>query len=345
MRARSRKGTARVGQLPEPRRILLVRTDRIGELLLTTPAFSAVRESFTGAKIDLMVRPSSSPVVEGNPSLDSIIKIDPDSDLNSFAKRLKFIRRLAASGFDMAIIFNPNKFLNIAVFLAGIPVRVGYDRKLGFLLTHAIEDKKHLCEKHEVEYDLDLARAAGACADGKGPCFPLSESDERNAEKILKENGIKEAGACFVAIHPSTSNPEKAWPAEKFAEVSDMVMEKFRASIVIVGGGGERGIADRLKSKARNKVIDLTGKLSLKELGAVLKKASLLISCDSGPVHVASAVETPVVALFGESRPGGSSKRWGPYGRRHVVVGKPKVTDITVGEVFEAASGILCKRR
>lgn len=325
-----------------PRRILLVRTDRIGELLLTTPAFGAVRESFPGAKITLVVKSSSSPVVEGNPCVDSIVKLDPCSDLDSPAKRFRFIRFLRGSGFDTAIIFNPSKFFNVAVFLAGIPVRVGYDRKLGFLLTNAIEDKKYLCEKHEVEYNLDLAKAAGAGILSKKLCFPLAETDECAAAKILAQAGI--AGGAFVAVHPGTSNPEKLWPAERFARVCDKVIDEFGIKIVLAGGGEERSIAGEVKAKMRNTAVDLTGKLALKEFGALLKRSALLISCDSGPVHVASAVGTPVIALFGEARSGGSSKRWGPYGEGGIVVGRPEVADIAVDDVFEAVSGKLCKR-
>ena len=327
----------------KPRGILLVRTDRIGELLLTTPAFGAIRESFPAAKITLIVKPSSSPVVEGNPCVDSIIKLDPGPDLNSLAKRLRFIRSLGRSGFDMAVIFNPNKFFNIASYLAGIPVRVGYDRKLGFLLTNAIEDRKYLCEKHEVEYNLDLAKAAGAGILSKKLCFPLAEADERAAEEILAQNGI--AGGAFVAVHPGTSDPEKLWPAERFARVCDKMIDMFEIKAVLVGGKEECDAAGEVKAKMRHEIPDLTGRLELKEFGALLKRSDLLISCDSGPVHIASAVGTPVVALFGEARPGGSSKRWGPYGEGNIVVGRPRVSDITVDEVVDAIDRRICGKK
>jgi len=270
--------------LLNPHKILLIRTDRIGELLLTSPAFSALRETFSGAKIVLVVRPSSAAVVEGNPSIDSIIKLDPDFDLDSMGKRLKFIRFLAESRFDMAVIFNPNKFFNIAVFLAGIPVRVGYDRKLGFLLTRALEDRKYLCEKHEVDYNLDLAKAAGAKTAGNKLCFPLSEADEREVERVLAQNKIN-AGTAIVAVHPGTSNPEKLWPSERFAGICDRIIEKTGVKIVLVGGREELQVAGEVISKMRNAPLNLTGSLSLKEFGAFLKRASLLLSCDSGPVH------------------------------------------------------------
>jgi ADP-heptose:LPS heptosyltransferase len=129
------------------------------------------------------------------------------------------------------------------------------------------------------------------------------------------------------------------------------MIDAFGIKAVLVGGEEERSAAGEVKARMRNTATDLTGRLALKEFGALLRRSAFLISCDSGPVHIASAVGTPVVALFGEGRPGGSSKRWGPYGggqspaaAGHIVVGRPKVMDITVNDVFEAVSGKLCKR-
>lgn len=318
-----------------PHNILLIRTDRIGELLLTTPAFNAVRHVFPEANITLLVKPSSYEVVEDNPSIDSILKLDTARDLDTFGKRLAFISLLRRSRFDLVVIFNPDKFFNIVAFLAGIPVRIGYNRKLGFLLTHRIEDRKHLCLKHEVDYNLELVELLGAGPAVKKLCFPVGRSEEDSVGKITSANGIL-AGERFVAVHPATSNPQKRWPAERFARLCELITQHFRLKVALVGGGDEMPVSEAVKAEAKVPLCDLTGKLGLKEFGSFLKRASLLISCDSGPVHIGAAVGVPVIALFGESRPGGSSRRWGPYGEGHIVIGKPRVLDITVEEVFDA---------
>lgn len=314
--------------------ILLVRTDRIGELLLTTPAMRAIRLSFTKAKIAIVVNPSSIEVVEASPYVDSIIKFDSKGANSSFAEKAKFFKTIKRSKFDLAVIFNPSRFFNILTYLANIPVRVGYDRKWGFLLSHKMEDRKYLCEKHEVEYNLDLVRLIGADCDDKLPYFPLNNSSEEKIKNLLRDNEIR-PDDLLVAVHPATSNPDKRWPFDRFAEICDRLIKEFDAKIVLIGAKEEARISDEVKTVMKNSILDLTGLLSVKELGSVLSKSKFLISNDSGPVHIAAAVGTPTVVLFGEERPGGSSARWGPYGEGHRVISKPKVSDIAVDEAYE----------
>lgn len=332
----------------EAKNILLVRTDRIGELVLTTPALAAVRKHFPRSKITIVVNPSSAEAAEGAPFIDSIIKFDPKADYNNLFRRLAFSWSIKKSRFDLAVIFNPSKFFNILTFWAGIPGRVGYDRKWGFLLTRKIQDKKYLCDRHEVEYNLDLIGAIGIKAADKSPYFPLSSSAEERIGEILKENDMEKAGELLIAVHPSTSNPEKMWPLDRYAQICDRLLEEFKVKIVLIGGKEEQKIAGELKSKMRNPVLDLTGALSVKELGSLLKRCLFLISNDSGPVHISAALGTPTIVFFGEDRPGGSSRRWGPYGAGHLVIGKPKITDITVEEAYKAISekvGKSCRKR
>ena len=318
-----------------PKKILLIRTDRIGELILTAPAINSVRAAFPEAEISLIVSASSFEAVGGMRSVDKVLVIDPASEFSSLRKVLEFVLGLRKKNFDMAVIFNPSKLMNLAVFLAGIPVRAGYDRKLGFLLNRRIADRKFLCEKHEVEYNLDLIKASGIEPLGKDLSFDVFPADEETAGVIARTAGLCSRKK-FIVVHAATSNPEKVWPADRFATLCNMVEAGLGVKVVLAGGKDEERVSQEVKDKAGNPFCDLTGKLDLKEFSALLRMAILLVSCDSGPVHVSVAVGTPVVALFGESRPGGSSRRWGPYGTGHTVVGKPAVIDISVEEVFEA---------
>lgn len=323
----------------KPQSILLIRTDRIGEFILTTPAISAFRAGFPDAMITLAVSAASYKAAEGNPYVDKITRLDPSRDLDSPAGMARFIVLLRKQRYGLCAVFNPNKAVNIAVFLAGIPVRIGYGRKLGFLLNRAIEDRKYLCEKHEVEYNLDIARAAGIDASPSGPVFTMGVEDERNAARIALEYGIRE-GERFVAVHPGTSNPEKLWPAERFGRLCAMIEKELGVKVALVGGVEEKPASIEVAKYSGTRLCDLTGKLGLKEFGSVMKRAKALVSCDSGPVHISAAIGTPVVALFGESRKGGSSVRWGPYGPGHSVISRPMVCDITVEEVFAAVKRI-----
>ncbi len=318
----------------DAKKILLIRTDRMGELLLTTPAMRAVRQSFPEAKITIVVKPTSADVVEGSPYVDSIIKFDVVEVNRSISRALNFFGAIKRSGYDLAVIFNPSKYFNILTFLAGIPVRVGYDRKWGFLLSHKMEDKKYLCEKHEVEYNLDLVRLIGAFTNDATPHLPLDCSTEEAIKDTLGDSAVK-AEDLLVALHPATSNPDKMWPADRFAQISDRLIEEFAVKIVLIGGAQEAKIISQVKANMRNPALDLTGALSIKELGLVLKRCIFLISNDSGPVHIAAAVGTPTIVLFGEGREGGSSKRWGPFGAGHSIISRPNVADITIEEAYK----------
>ena len=313
----------------------MIRTDRIGELILTTPAIRAFRKGFPDAGITLVVSPASYDAVDGNPSVDSMIKLDPSRDLDSPGKVMRFAASLRGQGYDLAVIFNPSKAMNASVFLAGIPRRIGYDRKWGFLLNKKLADRKGLCEKHEVEYNMDLARAAGIKDWASSPVFPVTAEDERRAGMIAEDNGIR-PGERLIAVHAATSNPEKVWPAERFGQLCAMIEKDLKLRAVLVGGAEETAVSSEVMTASGMPLCDLTGKLSLKEFGALLRRSSLLVSCDSGPVHICAAVGTPVIALFGEAREGGSSKRWGPYGPGHTVIGRPMVRDITVDDVYDA---------
>lgn len=314
--------------------ILLIRTDRIGELVLTLPAFRAARKAFPEAKISAMVDVSCAEVIEGSFFVDFVIKIETERVRKSLAEKFRLFWFITNSKFDLVIIFNPSRMFNIMTFFAGIPARVGYDRKAGILLTHKIEDRKYLCERHEVMNNLDLLRAIGIEADDTSLYFPIDGRAENRIERLLKDKGI--SGGCrLIAVHPAASNPAKMWPAENFARLCDM-LAAVGIKIILVGGKDKKAVADEIKAGMRAEVLDLTGCLSIKELGSFLKRCFLLISNDSGPVHISAAVGTPAVVFFGQARPGGSSKRWGPYGGGHLVLGKADVSEITVEEAYAA---------
>ncbi|MCX5715740.1 MAG: glycosyltransferase family 9 protein [Candidatus Omnitrophica bacterium] len=304
------------------KKILVIRTDRIGEVLLSTPVITALKEKFPDAEISVLVKPQVRELFEGNPYVSEILEHTETEE--GFAAALRLKKMIKPKKFDMAVIINPKRDYHLAVFLAGIPVRVGFDRKWGFLLTHKVEDTKYLAEKHEVEYNLDLARALGIEPKEKQPVFVIKEPD-----KFLEGRGP------FAAIHPCTSNPKKQWPRENFARLGNMLAKKGY-NMVIVSGPQEADFARKVASMMENKPVDLAGKLSLKELGAVLKKCAFLVSSDSGPVHIAAAVGTRAVVLFGGRDPGSNPKRWKPYGKDHVVLKKDRVEDILPQEVFAA---------
>jgi len=289
------------------KRILAIRNDRFGEFLLNIPAMRALKEAYPQARLSLAVNQAVYELAGAIECIDEVVVWDE-----------QFRKGLRKQKFDACIVLNPAKEAHWVSFRAGIPLRVGYDRKWGFLLTHKLKDTKHLGDRHEVDCNLELVGLIGA----------------KTLNKTLKikvnDNLFKEfAGQKIVAVHPFTSDPLKQWPPERFRELAQRIKCELGLRVVMVGLS--QGVLD-----AGDGIINMVNKTSLLELAALLKHCSLLVSCDSGPVHLAASVGTPVIALFRNDLPGKTALRWGPRGEEHVVIEKSSLEDISVDEVLEA---------
>lgn len=340
-------------------RILVVRTDRIGDVLLSTPVLKALRDKYPEAYIAMMVSPYAKDIVEANPNLDKVIIFDKDTKHRGWLRSYKFAMNLKKQNFDLAIILHPTNRVHLITFFAGISKRVGYDRKLGFLLTDKIKHTKQFGEKHELEYNLDLVRYLGIEPKDKTLYMPIRKESEEFVDELFKKEGLKPQDK-LLAIHPGASCPSKIWPAERFAEAAEKLAEKYHFKILIVAGPKDAAVAEAVQRKMHLAPTNLAGKTSVSQLASVLKRCTLFISNDSGPVHVASAVGTPVISLFGRAQAGLSPKRWEPVGMLDEILHKDVgcieclahnckkefacLKAISVDEVVKVANTILSKR-
>jgi heptosyltransferase-2 len=314
-------------QIPNPnfqipnqyKRILIVRTDRIGDVLLSTPVIQALRQAYPWAYIAMMVAPVAKEIVEGNPYLDAVITYDKEAKHKSWYRSFKFARNLKNKKFDLALVLHPTNRAHLVTFLAGIPRRVGYSHKLGFLLTDRIAHTKQLGQKHEAQYSLDLLRHLGIQPQGVETFMPVKKEAQEWAQDLFSREGIGVKDE-LLAIHPGASCPSKIWPNARFAQVADALADKYGFKVVLVAGPKDMRLTQDLLKQMRNPALNLGGLTSVAQLASVLRRSRLLISNDSGPVHIASAVGTPVIAIFGRSQPGLGPRRWGPLGQRDKVV-------------------------
>lgn len=303
----------------ELKNILVVRNDRFGEFLLNIPALRAIKETYPKTKITAVVSPEVKELALETGFIDQIFEWDK----NKIPSKIKLISWLRKNKFDAAIMLNPSKDFNICTFLAGIPLRVGYDRKLTMFLTDKIKDLKKLGLKHEVDYNLELVNLIGAKTQNRKPALTLSGSSPIQ----LPDK--------FITIHPWTSDKIKKWPVERFAELANRITKILNIKVIIIGGPENIGESSQYFSNLKD-ITDLTGTTSLKELGIILKKSLLLVSADSGPVHLAACVDTPVIVLFRNDLPGKTSQRWGPLSSKKTVIEKPSLQEISVEEVFKS---------
>ncbi|MCQ9206999.1 MAG: lipopolysaccharide heptosyltransferase II [Omnitrophica bacterium] len=296
-------------------RILLTRTDRIGDVVLTTPAIKAVRDRHPEAYIAFMVRPYARDIVEGNPYLNEVIIYDKYGKHKSVFKTLKFALGLRKKKFDLAIMLHPTNRVHLIAYLAGIPKRVGFDRKMPFLLTKKIPHLKQEGKKHEVEYTLDALRFINIDSHDKTLSVTVRKKDLERADRMLDEYHVGR-GVPMIAINPGASSASKRWSTHNFVLLCDNLAKTFRARIVIVADGANAKFAEAVASGMRHEPVNLAGKTTVGELAALLSKCSLFISNDSGPVHIACALKVPVISIFGRGDPGLSPKRWAPTSKK-----------------------------
>ena len=297
------------------KRILIARTDRVGDVLLSTPVIKALRDNYPHAYIAMMVSPHAREIVEGNPYLDEVIAYDKDSLHRSWLNSARFALKLKRKKFDLSIILHPANRVHLVTFFAGVAKRIGYDLKLGFLLTDRIKHTKQLGEKHELEYNLDLLRHLGIEPLNKDLYMPKVPEAEKWTEELFKKEGIGVKDK-LLAIHPGASCPSKVWPNSSFGEVADRLIDKYGFKVLILAGPKDVQKAEAVVKNMRNPAVNLAGKTSLLQLASVLRRCTLFISNDSGPVHVSTAVGIPVISLFGRAQKGLSPKRWGPVGTK-----------------------------
>ncbi len=288
-------------------KILLVRTDRIGDVVLTTPVIKILRDRFPNAHLAFLTGPSTNSIVQGNPYLNEVIIYDKKNKHRSIWNTIKFSRELKQKNFDAAIVFNPSRRNHLFTFFARIPKRIGYRRKSGFLLTHSFEDKKSEGIKSESFYNEDLLQPLGiAPIHSRDLYFPLDDNHESRIDTLLKNAGVK---APFVTLNVSASCPSKRWPIQNFILLCQLIFEKLHYSIVLIG---ESSLCEEVVKKVHCPIISFDEKLSLQELAALLKKSKVHITGDTGPMHIASAVGTPIVSIFGRTLPGLGPTRWRP---------------------------------
>jgi heptosyltransferase-2 len=304
---------------PEAVRAVLVRAANwVGDALLGTPALAAVRRAFPGAHLAVVARPSVREVFAGSPDVDEVIAAPARSLARAPGQGLALVRALRRRGFDLAVLL-PNAFeAALLARLARIPHRVGYatDGRRP-LLTVAVPRPRGLLERPQVEYYLGLTDALGWPRAGAVPRLPVGAAAEAEAEALLAG---AEAGHRRVALNPGSSyGSAKRWPAERYAALADRLREREGAGIVLVGGPGDRAAARAVLAAMRGPALDLTGRTGLQGLGACLRRMACLVTNDTGGMHVAAAVGTPVVAIFGPTDPRATA----PLGDGHRLVRHP----------------------
>ena len=294
------------------RNVLCVRLDTLGDVLMTTPAIRAVRESCANRRITLLSSASGAAAARYVLEIDDIWTYDAPwmkaTDCRECATAdHSLIQRLAAARFDAAIIFtvfsqNPLPAA-LMCYLANIPLRLAYCRENPYqLLTDWVnETERTMPHRHEVQRQLDLVAHIGCAIKNTQLSFHVPHGDRVAAEELLRRSEIDTA-APWLVIHPGATAPSRRYPPELFADVADGLHDEG-FQVVFTGVDSEIELIQRIQSAMRAPSVSFAGRLTLGQLGAVLTRAPLLIANNTGPVHIAAAVGTPVVDLYALTNP------------------------------------------
>jgi ADP-heptose:LPS heptosyltransferase len=312
-------------------RILVVKMAGIGDLLLATPAIRALRESYPQARIDLLVTPDSAGLLNGWDAINTVIVLDkylfddPRQIVRNPQTLLKLktlLKTLHNGHYDAVLLLHHltlpfGRLKHQALMRAtGARWRVGLDNGHGWFLNVRVPDAG-FGAMHEAEYALAVAAAIGATTQDRTLYLPLTAEQRQQARQLINTESVEatptETIHPIIAMHPGSGGYSLArrWPAERFAQLADTLYHDYGGQLLLIGGPEEAELHQRVMDAMTSAmpVRSLAGKGSIKVAAAVIEQADIFIGNDAGPMHLAAAVGTPVVAIFSLS----NHKAWGPY--------------------------------
>ena len=326
--------------------ILVIRTDRIGDVILTLPTIEALKQNFPGARVAMLLNSYTAGLVEG--IADALIYHGETAPKPFF----EMLVELRLARFDAAVVAFPRFRIALLLWLAGIPIRVGTGyRWYSFLFNKKIFEHRKAAEKHEAEYNLSLLKGLGCAIPSKPTAkIIISEQERKTASNIRQSMGITDADR-LVLLHPGSGGSARDWKSDNFALLA-AELKKRGFYVVITGGKSETHLVQSVAQAAGEGVKSFVSSLSLKEFAAFIQTAKLFVANSTGPLHIAAAVQTPVIGFYAPVRVM-SPERWGPLTDKKVIFvpdpaqcprcqggecqGNDCMRQITVKQVLEAA--------
>ncbi|MFZ0454892.1 MAG: glycosyltransferase family 9 protein [Ignavibacteriaceae bacterium] len=306
----------------KPKNLLIVRTDRIGDVVLSLPLAEIVKKYYPECKITFLVRNYTKDILENHPFIDKIILLQEENKKVSILKNVKIIKSF---GFDSGIIVYPTLQTSIIIFLSGIKNRIGTGyRWYSFLFNHKIFEHRKYAEKHELEYNVNLLNAFGIneiVAPGKVDFnLTINKKSEEKIKTLFEDNGINN-DKLIIIIHPGSGGSAVDLPVNKFKYLVEELSKKDKFQILLTGSEQEIEICEKLK--INNKIKNFAGILSLSELIALIDKCNIFVANSTGPLHIAAALGKYIVGFYPNLLVC-SAKRWGPYTNKKIIFSPKK---------------------
>ena len=299
-------------------RILVLQTGGwVGDMVLLTPALRALKTAYPQSHLALLIRPLVADLMATHPYVNEVIVDSKGKGFNRLLSFYKLVNEIRRSDFNLAVVLHPTSSRNALIpFLAGIPERIGSNVSgRGILLTRTCTDRTDLHEIHRYLRVLELIDIHEPNAKLE---FWHTDADRQAARQILAAHGIS-PNERLIGVNLGTTWRTKRWSLENFAAVITQIQKRMDVRLLLTGSTAEIPLGEALVGTIKVEMINLIGKTTLMQLGALIENCNLYLTCDSGPMHIAAAVGTPTIALFGPTSP----TRHGPYGENHEVIEKP----------------------
>jgi len=348
-------------------RVLIIRPDHLGDMLLTTPALRALKAARPYIEIHVLSGPWSADVLANIQEVDLVLTMDfpgfsrTKDKKNVYApyfQLLRVSRQLRHIGYGHAIIMRPDHWWGaMLAHIAGISERIGYNKENVVPFLTQVLPHQH---EHVIRQNLRLVeRWTGHIPDEKVIYyFDVFDKERLEVDNYLNQCGIRAKQRIFC-IHPGSGTWAKLWDVEKWAKVADILIEQFEAELVFTGSDSEQALIGRIQNRMQSKSCTTAGELNIEQLAALYERALVVLGPDSGPLHLACAVDVPTVSLYGPADP----TEFGPWGNRnkHIVLASniqcrpcrvldwgnddpkhhPCVRDIPIGHMLEAARRVV----
>jgi heptosyltransferase-2 len=337
-----------------PKRILIIQTAFLGDVILSTPLIKALRELFPDSFISFLLIPETKKVLGNNPYLNEVLVYDKRNKKGAI-QFFRMVDKIKERAFDLAVIPHRSFRSALLAYLSRIPKRIGFDNSAGsFLFTNKVNYRKNV---HEIERNLSLLSGFNYHPKNVNPGLFPSPDNFSYARKLLQDSKIREDEK-IVGIAPGSVWATKRWIPERFAQVADLLQQKAGVKVVFLGSEEDRNLCQKIADQMKTPSVIFAGKTDILQSAAIISLCRVILSNDSAPVHVASAMKRQMVAIFGSTIP---EFGFAPYGEGHVVIQKtmecrpcgihgkqkcPKkhfncMKEITTEEVYKAVVSIL----
>ena len=317
----------------EPRRgILITRTDRIGDVVLSLPVIKTLSKVFPNEPIHMLVSSYAYPIVENYPGLSSVIKYEADDGSPNHAPRMRqLVQHLKDMNLRTALMLVYDQEVLSVIKRAGVKDRMGPLTKIGGMFSYTKWQPQHRSkvERHELEYNLSLLKMLGVKEENFDSSLdlPIPRSSVLAAFDKLRSIGFDSPEHGYFIIHPCCGGSAKNWRYAYYAELANRLCAELKIPLILTGTEKEADVLSSIKQHVRSgKAYNTAGLLSLKELMAVISETKLFVGPSTGPMHIASATGVPVASIFSPVKVQ-SARRWGPYSYNKSIVIAPSNID------------------